>query len=393
MSDAAPRYRFQIGAEYRLHGFNVTYVKRNASTQPPVHVFRQDDGYIHQLSDAEAADLSRSGKLRRRTGDPGDGEASRQIPQLLWQTAPTEFRALALFKLHFVQAVMEGGGMPPTDEAQRDLAKRIHKSAPKAGSLGRPPSPRTLRTWLRRYREFGLEGLLPQTYRCGNRSPRLTAEARRLMIEVVEKTYLSERRLAAAAVHSLLEAAVNARNETNGSAEGAGLLKCPSVAALRRYIRKELCPFAAEFTRYGAQAAARKFKVVTGCDHPTSHNDVWQIDHTLLNVMVRRGRRRHELERPWLTTVIDVHSRVFVGFWIGFEAPSVEVACRALLVAILPKEKLLARHGAGVRSPWPCRNVATRILMDQDTSFKAGNFRERLALLGASVDFSPVIQP
>lgn len=72
--------------------------------------------------------------------------------------------------------------------------------------------------------------------------------------------------------------------------------------------------------------------------------DVWQIDHTLADVIVvdRHGR---PIGRPWLTVVIDVCTRVVPAFYIGLEAPSSIRVATTLDLAVSPKGPWLKQHG------------------------------------------------
>ena len=49
-------------------------------------------------------------------------------------------------------------------------------------------------------------------------------------------------------------------------------------------------------------------------------NDIWQADHTLLDIWVRDEDRPPV--RPWLTVIMDDYSRAIAGFRISFDAPS-----------------------------------------------------------------------
>lgn len=65
-------------------------------------------------------------------------------------------------------------------------------------------------------------------------------------------------------------------------------------------------------------------------------NAIWQADHTPLDIMlVRPGG---EAAKPWLTVVIDDHSRVVAGYYLSFEDPSVLNTSLALRQAIWRKE-------------------------------------------------------
>lgn len=65
-------------------------------------------------------------------------------------------------------------------------------------------------------------------------------------------------------------------------------------------------------------------------------NQVWQADHTPVDVLVVDAAGKL-LGRPWLTTVVDSYSRCVMGFYLGLEKPSSETVCLALRQAILPK--------------------------------------------------------
>jgi len=66
-------------------------------------------------------------------------------------------------------------------------------------------------------------------------------------------------------------------------------------------------------------------------------NQVWQCDHTRVDLMVV-DQVGEVLGRPWLTTIVDTHSRCIMGIHLGMEAPSAVVVCLALRHAILPKQ-------------------------------------------------------
>lgn len=66
-------------------------------------------------------------------------------------------------------------------------------------------------------------------------------------------------------------------------------------------------------------------------------NQVWQCDHTRVDLLVV-DQVGEVLGRPWLTTIVDTHSRCIMGMHLGMEAPSAVVVCLALRHAILPKQ-------------------------------------------------------
>jgi putative transposase len=65
-------------------------------------------------------------------------------------------------------------------------------------------------------------------------------------------------------------------------------------------------------------------------------NEIWQADHTLLDIWLLDERGKPC--RPWLTSIIDDHSRALSGYFLGFQAPSALITALALRQAIWRKE-------------------------------------------------------
>ena len=77
---------------------------------------------------------------------------------------------------------------------------------------------------------------------------------------------------------------------------------------------------------------------------------------------------RQPIQRPSLTVVIDVYSRMVLGFAIYLEKPSAFTAGLAIAHAVLPKEDWLA--GVGVQAEWPCWGKMCTIHCDNAKEFR-----------------------
>ena len=77
---------------------------------------------------------------------------------------------------------------------------------------------------------------------------------------------------------------------------------------------------------------------------------------------------RQPIQRPSLTVVIDVYSRMVLGFAIYLERPSAFTAGLAIAHAVLPKENWLA--GVGVQAEWPCWGKMRTIHCDNAKEFR-----------------------
>ena len=85
----------------------------------------------------------------------------------------------------------------------------------------------------------------------------------------------------------------------------------------------------------GPKAYADAFELVHRRE-AQSPNAIWQADHTPLDILLLRPDGT--VAKPWLTTVIDDHSRAVAGYFLSFDEPSALHTSLALRQAIWRKE-------------------------------------------------------
>jgi putative transposase len=66
-------------------------------------------------------------------------------------------------------------------------------------------------------------------------------------------------------------------------------------------------------------------------------NELWQADHTQLDLWAKRNDG--QIARPWLSVIIDDHSRAIAGFLFSFDSPSAAQTALALRQAIWRKSE------------------------------------------------------
>ena len=386
------RYKFRKGATWALNEQLVAY-RGVAGTGLRQHRFEDEEGRLTVLGDGQVGEHLLKGRLRELALDEiriaRTGDASNERRATVWQSAGTAERDDAMFRHHFVEAYLVDGATARNDSNLTRVAVAAWASRPAGKLLMSPPGPRTMRNWLARFEAHGLDGLISQTRLCGNHTRRISPATRLLTEELVEEKYCSEQRLNQVEVFEAVVAAIKKRNRELGPAEAVAL---PSLEVVRKAI-SELCPFVVAYTRKGKKAAESTFRLRTGGQMTVRHNERWEVDHTRLDVMVSVTPGGKLKDRPWITVVIDCHTRLVVGLWIGFDAPSAEVVCRALRQAMLPKDAAMARYGQGLMHRWPAEGLPTLVCSDQGTDNKAHVTRARLALLRCSTMFTPVLKP
>jgi putative transposase len=72
--------------------------------------------------------------------------------------------------------------------------------------------------------------------------------------------------------------------------------------------------------------------------------ELFQIDHTPVDVIVVDEIDRHPIGRPWPTLVIDVATRMIADYYLSFDHSSSTSVALALSHAVLPKEQRKSRQ-------------------------------------------------
>jgi putative transposase len=144
--------------------------------------------------------------------------------------------------------------------------------------------------------------------------------------------------------------------------------------------------------RKGRKTAAEKYEPIKGhfpgANYPLA---VAQIDHTSMDVIVVDEEHRQPIQRPSLTVVIDVYSRMVLGFAIYLEKPSAFTAGLAIAHVVLPKEDWLA--GVGVSAEWPCWGRMRTIHCDNAKEFRGTVIGRACQDHNIAVDHRPSREP
>ncbi len=114
--------------------------------------------------------------------------------------------------------------------------------------------------------------------------------------------------------------------------------------------------------------------------------DVWQIDHTLADVIVvdRDGK---PIGRVWLTIVLDVCTRMVVAYYVGLEPPSTIRVAATLDLAVSPKAAWLAARGLDY--VWPAKGLPLLLHSDRAKEFTSPNLRRALLNHGTDTFYRP----
>ena len=222
---------------------------------------------------------------------------------------------------------------------------------------------RTAQRWLARYRRGGLAGLA--------RPRRGDAGARRSpddLVTLIEGMGLKRPRLSAAAIHR--------RVRDVAAAQG---WRAPSYGTVHA-ILSSLDPAMVTLAQDGPAAYRDRYELIHRHRAETP-NALWQADHTLLDILVLDEGGTPV--RPWLTTVVDDHSRAVAGYMVFLGAPCVLNTCLALRHAIWRKAD----------PAWPVCGVPDVLYVDHGSDFTSRHLDRVAADLRFRVVYSAVGRP
>src|SRR5271166_1311585 len=167
-------------------------------------------------------------------------------------------------------------------------------------------------------------------------------------------------------------------------------LKPPSIMALRarvtaRSLRERFK------AREGAEVAGDRFRQVKlglRTDRPLQ---VVQIDHTKVDIMLVDDVTRACIGRPWLTLVLDVHTRMVAGLTLSLDPPSAAGTGLALTQAVLPKAEWLADKA--IKLAWPTFGLPEIIHVDNGAEFHSRAFERGCQQHGIRIEYRPPATP
>ncbi len=167
-------------------------------------------------------------------------------------------------------------------------------------------------------------------------------------------------------------------------------LKAPSVKALRARVTARSLRERTK-AREGSEAAANRFRLVQPGLLTERPLQVVQIDHTKVDIMLVDDVTRACIGRPWLTLVLDVHTRMVLGLYLSLDAPCATSAALAVAQAVLPKTEWLADRA--IELSWAAYGLPEIIHVDNGREFHSRAFERGCQQHGIRIEYRPPATP
>jgi putative transposase len=220
----------------------------------------------------------------------------------------------------------------------------------------------TLRDWVKRYRKYGLAGLVRKA-----RSDKSHNRMSPTLLHAMEGLALKKPRLSVAAIHREIVVVANKLAEP-----------APSYQTVRTVVRR-LEPALLTLAHEGTKAYGEAFDLLHRSE-AEAPNAIWQADHTQLDIFVDdAGKAR----KPWLTVILDDYSRAVAGYAVSLSSPSAIQTALSLRQAIWRKE----------RPDWSVSGIPGILYTDHGSDFTSRHIEQVAADLKFQLIFSAVGQP
>lgn len=238
----------------------------------------------------------------------------------------------------------------------------------------------SLYRWIRQYESFGKLSVFLRQRRKDAGKNLFPAEVEEIIKNVIEAHYLTKQRKSPMKIWRELDKLCKRAK-----------LKTPHVNTLRKRL-KRLESYKTTKAREGTKAAEADHLLIQGsfpgADVPLA---VVQVDHTPVDLILVDDIYRLPIGRPWLTLLIDVCTRMILGYYISFDPPGNLSLGLALTQAILPKEKWLV--DIGIDTKWPCWGLPRTIHADNAKEFRGEMLKRACQEYGINLEWRPVAKP
>jgi putative transposase len=282
-------------------------------------------------------------------------------------------------------------------DERRGSSKRSHTF--NSLEMRKPPSAKSILTWMRDYEEGGLIALCDDLPKSGNRMERYVAEAAALLAREV-RGFMSPNKPGKKQIFENVEKAFNARNEEL-KAQGLPPLAIPSRNKVYAEINA-LDPFQVYCAQHDLEKALRKFAPVgKGLDvtRPLQRveMDEWLVDLITLaidtgiyEIMSPEEREAIAKGRRYLTLAIDCYTDAILAMRLS---PTASAASAIAALEMTTEDKTTWGNAVGALTPWDMGGTLKTIVTDSGPGGKSNDFRQRVVDLGGRVERPPAGRP
>lgn len=348
-------------------------------------------GRTRTLADAQWHRLYREGKLTLIVPGVDDRVVNTALAAGLNER---NFRwEMAKVRRSFVLAVEAAPNFRDAKVAAvRDLWEKLGRPQTFKRASTKEPKPPTLKAisqWRKRFIEGGRDALalLDRTANSGNRTRRMGEDGMRLVRKAIEEVYMTPERPPVKAAWEEAVALIEAENAIR-----ADKIELPSEKLVRKTLHDDYDRFDIDVARYGRDEAIKRYRAVLKHHDGLRPNGQWQIDHTVLDVIVIDDRIWFPMGRPCIAIALDSCSRSVTGIHISFYPPGQVSLYGCLKEAVLPKDWVKESYPE-IEHDWYAMGLPDEILIDRAMENFANGLFHAMGLTGVVTRHTPRKMP
>ena len=239
----------------------------------------------------------------------------------------------------------------------------------------------TIYRWIKDYEASEkISSLISNKEKRGKKGSRIDALANQIIEDVIEELYLTKQRIGFPKIYDAIKSECKKAN-----------IKPPHENTVRNRI-KAIDPEFSMKKRFSTKKANEKYGNFEG-EYPEGDFplEVYQVDHTPLDIILVDSHSRKPLGRPYLTLAIDVYSRMVAGFYLSLQAPGYFSVSQCLYNAFLPKEDFLKEQG--VTGEWEIYGIPSKYAVDNGKDLIGLDMQRVCDELGMTMVRRPVGRP
>ena len=239
----------------------------------------------------------------------------------------------------------------------------------------------TIYRWIKDYEASEkISSLISNKEKRGKKGSRIDALANQIVEDVIEELYLTKQRIGFPKIYDAIKSECKKAN-----------IKPPHENTVRNRI-KAIDPEFSMKKRFSTKKANEKYGNFEG-EYPEGDFplEVYQVDHTPLDIILVDSHSRKPLGRPYLTLAIDVYSRMVAGFYLSLQAPGYFSVSQCLYNAFLPKENFLKEQG--IQGEWEIYGIPSKYAVDNGKDLIGLDMQRVCDELGMTMVRRPVGRP
>jgi transposase InsO family protein len=339
----------KVGAQYQMDGTSAEIIHIDEELVTLRHLHYHSTFYYRR--DLFTSDL-RNKNIIEIASTPGAGSNALAF---LNPDDPHVINANRKFR-YVSEALKAFGGVLPV-EATRLLIKAIGEKMNDA----HPPSYSALYQWIRIYKDHNFDKF--SLFKSKSREPRgiqIETEVMESIDHHINKYYLDKSCISQQRLYAFVDGDIIAKNQARSSYSNH-FLKSPSISTIRRRIKK-LCQYSVDLKRHGNEYAQKKHHFSRKRPEPAEALYLAEIDSHRVDTEIVDQNGYVVGAIAWLVTIIDIKTRVIIGWELSLTPPCAEKSIRALISAVcmVPGEEyqrgkmiyLLSDNGPEFKNKW-----------------------------------------